>query len=82
MNAVMEPALLRMLRSLGIYFEKLGPSVVYHGRRQPCFCELDRLLRTTWAERPDIWEVLTENGRLWPLAPPAYRIVGEARPRV
>lgn len=64
--AVMEPALLRMLRGLGIYFEKLGPVVEYHGRRQPCFCDLDQLLATTWEERPDVWEVLTDGGRLWP----------------
>jgi N-acyl amino acid synthase of PEP-CTERM/exosortase system len=62
--AVMEPALLRMLRGLGIYFEKLGPVVEYHGRRQPCFCELEQLLATTHKERPDVWDVLTDDGRL------------------
>lgn len=65
--AVMEPALLRMLRGLSIYFEKLGPVVEYHGKRQPCFCDLDKLLATTHDERPEVWEVLTDDGRLWPL---------------
>jgi N-acyl amino acid synthase of PEP-CTERM/exosortase system len=64
--ALMEPALLRMLRGLGIHFEKLGPVVDYHGRRQPCFCDLDELLGTAWIERPDIWAVLTDQGVLWP----------------
>jgi len=69
--AVMEPALLRMLRHLGIYFENIGPPVEYHGRRQPCFCEIDQILATTWEQRPDVWEVLTDNARLRP--PPAPR---------
>lgn len=64
--AVMEPALLRMLRGLGIYFEKLGPVVEFHGQRQPCFCDLDQVLATSWEERPEVWEVLTDGGRLSP----------------
>ena len=67
--AVMEPALLRMLRGLGIHWEKLGPVVDYHGRRQPCFCDLDQLLATTWDEHPEVWEVMTDEGRIWPLNP-------------
>lgn len=65
--AVMEPALLRMLQCLGIYFENLGPVVEYHGQRQPCYCDLDQLLARTWSVRPEVWDVLTDNGRLWPL---------------
>lgn len=65
--AVMEPALLRMLQCLGIHFQNLGPTVDYHGTRQPCYCDLDQLLTTTWALRPEVWEVLTDNGRIWPL---------------
>ena len=67
--ALMEPALLRMLRGLGIHFEKLGPTVEYHGRRQPCFCDLTRLLDTTLVERPDIWAIITDHGKLWPRKP-------------
>lgn len=67
--ALMEPALLRMLRGLGIHFEKLGPAVDYHGQRQPCFCDLDQLLETTLIERPDIWTIVTNQGQLWPRPP-------------
>jgi len=67
--AVMEPALLRMLQFLGIYFHNLGPVVDYHGWRQPCFCSLDELLATTYAKRPDVWNVLADEGELWPLYP-------------
>lgn len=67
--AVMEPTLLKMLQLLGIYFDNLGPVVDYHGKRQPCFCDLDHLLATTWKQCPDVWKILTDNGRIWPLQP-------------
>ena len=63
--ALIEPALLRMLRGMSIHFEKLGPVVNYHGRRQPCYCHIDDLLHQTFLERPDIWAVITDDGRLW-----------------
>ena len=65
--AVMEPTLLRMLGRLGIHFTPLGPQVNYHGRRQPCYSYLDAQLARVWLERPDVWELLTREGTLWPL---------------
>jgi len=65
--AVLEPTLLRMLRRLGIHFINLGPAVMYHGRRQPCFTHIDAYLARVWAERPDVWALLTRNGTVWPL---------------
>jgi N-acyl amino acid synthase of PEP-CTERM/exosortase system len=65
--AVMEPALLRLLTRLGIHFNPLGPLVNHHGRRQPCWADLDALLRRVFDERPDVWDVITDGGRLWPL---------------
>lgn len=65
--AVMEPMLLRMLRRLGMMFPSLGPEVDYHGRRQPCYSDLDTGLARVWIRRPDIWELLTSRGELWPL---------------
>jgi N-acyl amino acid synthase of PEP-CTERM/exosortase system len=75
--AVMEPALLRMLQRLGIHFDNLGPIVNYHGRRQPCYCELDRLLARTARERREVWEIITNTGLLWPL-PEASLPIGAA----
>jgi N-acyl amino acid synthase of PEP-CTERM/exosortase system len=66
--AVMEPALLRLLARLGVHFHPIGPMIEHHGRRQPCFVDLDKLLARTWAERRDVWEVLTATGSLWPLS--------------
>ena len=65
--AAMEPALLRMLRRLGMQFLSLGSQIEYHGRRQPCWVDLDSGLVKTWFERPDVWEFLTGAGKLWPL---------------
>jgi N-acyl amino acid synthase of PEP-CTERM/exosortase system len=61
--AEMEPTLLRLLTRLGIYFEPIGPLVVHHGIRQPCRARLDKLLDRVFAERRDVWEILSANGR-------------------
>ena len=63
--AMMEPKLLRMLSTLGIYFEPIGEPVEYHGLRQPCYCIVDTMLTRVRLERPDYWDVLTEEGRIW-----------------
>lgn len=63
---VMERSLLRLLGRVAIYFEYLGPEVECHGKRQPCYAHLGSLLHRVNAERPDVWSVLTENGRIQP----------------
>lgn len=62
--AVMEPTLLRLLARFGIYFSPIGPMVNYHGMRQPCHAVMETLLARVRRERPDVWEVITDNGRL------------------
>ena len=64
--AAMDPSLLRLLRQLSIHFHPLGPMVDYHGRRQPCYAELEPMLQRTRRERPDVWELITRDGRNWP----------------
>lgn len=64
--AAMEPSLLRMLRALGIHFHPLGPRVQYRGVRQPCYTEVDQMLRRTHQQRRDIWELITNCGAYWP----------------
>jgi len=61
--AVMEPALLRLLSRFGIYFKPLGPLVEYHGMRQPCQVNLASLLERVRKDRPDVWDVITDEGR-------------------
>jgi N-acyl amino acid synthase of PEP-CTERM/exosortase system len=62
--AVMEPSLRRMLSRCGIHFEPLGPLVRYHGWRQPCYAAVSTLLHGIRSDRPDVWDVMTDGGRL------------------
>lgn len=77
--AVMEPALLRMVRRLGMDFLSVGPAVSYHGLRQPCYLHIESALRRAWLMRRDLWAFMTREGSLWPLSsdhaawPPAAR---------
>lgn len=61
--SVMERALLRLLRRIGIHFTNIGPQIDYHGKRQPCYSPLDALLERVKEEHFDVWEVLTDKGR-------------------
>lgn len=63
--AVMERPLLRLLERLGIHMANIGPLVEYHGRRQPCILNLETMLQEVHAERPDVWEILSDGGRHW-----------------
>ncbi len=62
--AIMEPALLRLLRMNAIHFAPLGPTVEYHGTRQPAFGHiqtvLDRIRREQWY----VWNYITVGGSL------------------
>jgi N-acyl amino acid synthase of PEP-CTERM/exosortase system len=64
--AEMEPALLRMYAKLGVHWIKLGPTVEFHGKRQPCYTKLDDMLTRNRQERPEIWDLITNGGRCAP----------------
>lgn len=66
--AVMEPALLRLLKKFSIEFIPLGPVVDYHGKRQPCVAEIAAVLESMERNCPDIWALITDNGLTWPSA--------------
>ena len=59
--AVMEPALLRLLKRSAIHFTPLGPLVDYHGKRLPCYVNLNAMLRQVRLERPDVWDVIMDR---------------------
>ncbi len=65
--AIMQPTLLRVLARMGIEFERIGPRVSYHGRRQPVLADADALLAGIWERQPELWAVITDGGRTWPL---------------
>lgn len=59
-----EPSLLRRLRSFGLHFKDAGPMVNHRGLRQICYAELDDLLLRAETERPECWEIMTQDGQL------------------
>ena len=64
--AVMDVSLLRLLSRFGINFLPIGSPVEYHGLRQPCFGRIDDILAGIWNNRPEIWELITRDGSVWP----------------
>jgi N-acyl amino acid synthase of PEP-CTERM/exosortase system len=63
---VMEKALVRLLGRYSLHFEPVGPTVEHHGKRQPCVANIEEFLERAYAEQPDIWRLITDDGRLWP----------------
>jgi N-acyl amino acid synthase of PEP-CTERM/exosortase system len=59
--AVMEPSLIRLLSRFAIRWQEVGPLLDYHGLRQPCIARVDEMAATVAAERPDIWEFITQS---------------------
>jgi len=73
--SVMEPTLFRFLSRYGIYFQKTGPVVDYHGRRQPAVASIDSVLSGIHTHRKDVWEIITDYGNVWPLFKDAKHFV-------
>jgi N-acyl-L-homoserine lactone synthetase len=63
--AIMEKTLLRLLRSTSIYFLPVGPTIEYHGVRQPAIWTLEDGLERMRRENPQIWSFLTLDGAIW-----------------
>ena len=62
--AIIDPALLRMLRMLGLRFEAVGPLVEFHGPRQPVFAPVKQLVEGVKRDFPEVHSVITAGGRL------------------
>jgi N-acyl-L-homoserine lactone synthetase len=60
--AIMEPALLRLLRMNAIHFAALGPTVEYHGIRQPACGHIETILDRIRREQWDVWNYITAGG--------------------
>lgn len=58
--AIIDPLLLRLLRRLGITFQKVGGLVDFHGLRQPVYYDYT-LFEQMKDVRPDIFEVITQS---------------------
>ena len=57
--AVIDPALLRLVRRLGLEFHKVGDLIEFHGMRQPIYCDNREILETVHKKRREVWEVIT-----------------------
>jgi len=63
--AVMERSLLRLMRSTAVHFSPIGPSIEYHGLRQPAYADIASVLLRMKREQTALWDLVTENGRFW-----------------
>jgi N-acyl amino acid synthase of PEP-CTERM/exosortase system len=54
--AVMEPALIRIFRRLGLDFMPMGGLVEHHGRRQPCIARLADLIQQSRDSDSLVWQ--------------------------
>jgi len=64
MCAEMEPFLIKILLNLGIHFKFLGPTIKYHGIRQPCMNDLITMFNDIKKYRPDVYKYVTNKGAL------------------
>ncbi|MEM8799090.1 MAG: PEP-CTERM/exosortase system-associated acyltransferase [Pseudomonadota bacterium] len=62
--AIIDPALLRMMRRLGFLYEPVGPTVEFHGPRQPVCGDGVEMMRHLADERPEIFDVVSDGGKL------------------
>ncbi len=62
--AVMEPALLRLLQRVGIFYAPIGGLIEHHGLRQPCAANIEEMVATSREHNFDCYEVMTDSGRL------------------
>ena len=63
--ALMEPCLLRLLRTTAIHFQPAGPLVEHHGLRQPSIGIVGNVLERMRREQLMVWEFITAGGTLW-----------------
>lgn len=61
--SVMDLALNRLLSYFGLGLNPIGPTVDYHGLRQPYYLQLDEALDRMQVKHHDAWEVVTNKGK-------------------
>lgn len=72
--ALMEPALMRVISTLGIHFASIGPLVNFYGIRQPCVIKVDDLLDSVAKKDLNYWNMLTNNGQVLTRQALAYAV--------
>ena len=62
----MEPRLDRRLRQFAFALQPVSPPVDYHGPIRAHLGFLPEVLANMLQQRPEVWCLLTENGKIWP----------------
>ncbi|MGH8520122.1 MAG: PEP-CTERM/exosortase system-associated acyltransferase [Gammaproteobacteria bacterium] len=62
----MEPRLDRRLRQFGLVLRPVSPPVDYHGPVRAHWGFLPEVFANMHQQRPEVWCLLTENGKIWP----------------
>lgn len=64
--SAMNPVLNRLLGYYGLGLHPIGPLIDYHGMRRPYFVKLNKVLRGLYQDHRDIWELVTDCGKVYP----------------
>ncbi|SFI96833.1 PEP-CTERM/exosortase system-associated acyltransferase [Nitrosomonas sp. Nm34] len=75
----MNPALNRLLNFYGMQFDPIGPLVNHHGLRRPYYVCLLDVLERMYTNHREIWELVTDNGRIWPAKLEHLKIISAPR---
>ncbi|MDN5836178.1 MAG: PEP-CTERM/exosortase system-associated acyltransferase [Nitrosospira sp.] len=65
--SIMDPSLNRLLSLYGLDHDPAGPITEHHGPRRPYHVNLIRMLDRMYENHNQIWELLTEFGRVRPM---------------
>jgi len=64
--SIMDPTLNRLLSLYGLQHDSIGPLAEYYGQRGPYYANLTHMLDRMNKEHKDIWELVTDYGRVIP----------------
>jgi N-acyl amino acid synthase of PEP-CTERM/exosortase system len=71
--SIMDPALNRLLGLYGLQHHPIGPITEHHGQRRPYHVDVTNMLDRMYETHKQIWELLTDYGRVRPMRDPATR---------
>jgi N-acyl amino acid synthase of PEP-CTERM/exosortase system len=66
--SIMDPALNRLLGLYGLQHDPVGPITGYYGQRRPYYVNLTSMLDRMYLNHKQIWELLTDFGRIKPMS--------------
>lgn len=64
--AIMTPSLDRLLSHFSLHLRVVGPAFDLYGRRRAHFDSVKNVLDKAYCRYPEVWELITDRGRLFP----------------